>query len=317
MRPLRIGVTLGDPAGIGPEIVAATLAAGWPAQVTPVVFGHRVLLGEWQHRLEIVEPALPIGAVTPGTPNLDSAQAQVGYLDACGAALLDGKIDAVVTAPIHKQWAHRAGFRYPGHTELFAALAERPATMLFAGPRLRVALATVHCSLHDAIVKLTTSDVLEHTIARTALALRDQFGIARPRIAVAGLNPHAGEGGEFGDEETRAIAPAIERASHTDWCEVSGPHVPDAVFRGALIGEPDQRFDAVVALYHDQGLIPVKLVDFDSAVNVTIGLPFVRTSPDHGVAYDIAGRGLARPTSMRAAFELAIGLAATSPRIIR
>ncbi|MFI5291180.1 MAG: PdxA family protein, partial [Polyangia bacterium] len=180
-------------------------------------------------------------------------------------------------------------------------------TMMFAGPKLRVSLATVHCPLAEVPRRLTAL-ALRGTIARTALALARDFGIARPRIAVAGLNPHAGESGLFGDEEARLIAPAIAAFNESDSelasAQVTGPHVPDAVFRDHLEG----RFDAVVALYHDQGLIPVKLIDFEEAVNLTLGLPLIRTSPDHGVAHDIAGRGVARTTSFRAALALAENL---------
>ncbi len=179
--------------------------------------------------------------------------------------------------------------------------------MLFAGPRLKVALATIHHALAD-VPRVLSSDGIATAIVHTAEALVRDFGVAHPRVAVAGLNPHAGESGHFGDEEPRVIAPAIATAQERLGARatVTGPHVPDVVFRDAL----DGKHDAVVAMYHDQGLIPVKLIDFEEAVNVTLGLPIVRTSPDHGVAHDIAGKNLARTTSFAAALRLARELAA-------
>jgi 4-hydroxythreonine-4-phosphate dehydrogenase len=181
--------------------------------------------------------------------------------------------------------------------------------MMLAGPSLRVTVATTHIALRD-LPRVLTPEKIATAITLTARALRDAYGIARPRVAVAGLNPHAGESGRFGDEEARLVSPGIAlatarlRTARVD-ADVTGPHVPDAVFRQAALG----RFDAVIALYHDQGLIPVKLLHFDEAVNVTLGLPFVRTSPDHGTAYDIAGTGQARPDSFLAALDLAARLA--------
>ena len=180
--------------------------------------------------------------------------------------------------------------------------------MMLAGPRLRVVLATTHVALREVAAHLTAADIVRATVL-CARALRDSFGLPRPRVAVAGLNPHAGEAGRFGDEETRIVAPAIAAAGarlreEGILAELSGPHPPDAVFRQAALGA----HDAVVALYHDQGLIPVKLLHFDEAVNVTLGLPFVRTSPDHGTAYDIAGKGRAEASSFLAALDLAARL---------
>jgi 4-hydroxythreonine-4-phosphate dehydrogenase len=219
-----------------------------------------------------------------------------------------------VTGPIHKASCLAAGFAFPGHTEfLQARLGAAAVTMMFAGPRMRVSLATIHHALAD-VPRVLSAEAIAVAIQQTAEALVADFGIAAPRIAVAGLNPHAGEQGHFGDDETRVIVPAIESAltrlaaagrplSDTT---LYGPRVPDAVFRDHL----DGRFDAVVAMYHDQGLIPVKVVDFEEAVNVTLGRPIVRTSPDHGVAHDIAGKRRARPTSFAAALRLAREMAA-------
>jgi 4-hydroxythreonine-4-phosphate dehydrogenase len=241
----------------------------------------------------------------------------VAYLDAALAEARAGRLDALVTAPIHKGWCAQAGFAFPGHTELLAArlapdgAPPLPVTMLFAGPRLRVSLATIHLPLAEVPRRLTAAGLVT-TIVQTAWSLARDFAVAAPRLGVAGLNPHAGEAGRFGDEEARLVAPAIAEAAQAlagaGWPgRLEGPQVPDAVFRRHLDGE----LDGVVALYHDQGLIPVKLIDFDEAVNVTLGLPLVRTSPDHGVAYDRAGRGRAggpRPTSFAAALRLAARL---------
>ena len=243
--------------------------------------------------VRVLGDGLGDGAV-PGAPDERSGAAQVGYLEAAAAAAARGELAAIVTAPISKTWAKRAGFAFPGHTEMLAArLGARDVVMMFAGPRLKVALATIHIPLAQVAATLTT-DGLRRTIALVLASLRRDFGIAQPRLGVVGLNPHAGEGGLLGTEERDLIAPALGDAA-------LGPLVPDAAFRDALAG----KYDALVAMYHDQGLIPVKLVDFDEAVNVTLGLPIVRTSPDHGTAYDIAGKGLARSISMQRALGLA------------
>jgi 4-hydroxythreonine-4-phosphate dehydrogenase len=304
---VRVGVTLGDPSGIGPEIVAATIAAD-PDDV--VVYGDRGILDAAAKVLGVAPPAHLVEVTslpwTPGHPDAASGRAQIAYLEAAIADAQAGKLDALVTAPIHKASAKAGGFAFPGHTEL---LAERfgppgkplPVTMMFVGPKMRVSLATIHHRLADVPGTLTVEG-LTQTICQTTEAMSRHLGVAQPRIAVAGLNPHAGESGLFGDEEQRIVRPAIEAARlRLPSATVTGPHVPDVVFRDHF----DGRYDAVVALYHDQGLIPVKLVDFDLAVNVTLGLPIVRTSPDHGVAHDIAGTGKARATSMAASLRLA------------
>jgi 4-hydroxythreonine-4-phosphate dehydrogenase len=253
--------------------------------------------------------ALAPGAIVPGRPDALSGRAQVDYIVAATRAVLAGETAALVTAPISKEWAGKAGFAFPGHTEYLAeAAGVEDFAMMLAGPRLRITLATTHLALRDVAGALSVARI-SSAIVLTARSLRDGFGIAVPRVAVAALNPHAGEAGRFGDEEERLVRPALVeaqrrlRATGVD-AKLSGPHVPDAVFRQAAQGE----FDAVVALYHDQGLIPIKLIHFDEAVNVTLGLPFVRTSPDHGTAYDIAGTGRARPHSFLAALDLAAAL---------
>jgi len=309
IKKMRIGVTLGDPAGIGPEIVAAALALDGSDDA--VVYGDREILAEAAARMGVPEPrkieeVTHLPAFTAGLPSEETGRAQLAYLEAAVADARAGRLDALVTAPIHKASAIAAGFLFPGHTEFLAARLGAPrVTMMFAGPRLRVSLATIHASLAQ-VPSLLSVDSLIGTIVQTADALVDWFGLDEPRIAIAGLNPHAGENGHFGNEERRVIEPAIDAARGlVPFARLSGPDVPDAVFRAHL----DGKYDAVVALYHDQGLIPVKLIDFEEAVNLTLGLPIVRTSPDHGVAHDIAGTGRARPTSMRAAIALARQLA--------
>jgi 4-hydroxythreonine-4-phosphate dehydrogenase len=308
-----IAISLGDPAGIGAEIVVRALAERPDADV--IVFGdHGVLARAAKAAGVAAPPAGSIRAVTaladdeiaPGRPNDASGRAQLAYLTAATDAALAGEVSALVTAPISKEWIARAGFAFPGHTEYLAARAGvREFAMMLAGPALRVTVATTHVPLRD-VPRLLTAEGIASTIWLTADGLGRCFGIAAPRVAVAGLNPHAGEAGRFGDEEERLVKPAIEIARARIAAAglaatVSGPLVPDSVFRQAARGE----FDAVVALYHDQGLIPLKLLHFDDGVNLTLGLPFVRTSPDHGTAYDIAGSGRARPDSFLAALDLA------------
>jgi 4-hydroxythreonine-4-phosphate dehydrogenase len=240
----------------------------------------------------------------PGRPDETSGAAQVRYLEDAVAAAKAGQLGAIVTAPISKTWARRGGFEFLGHTEMLAArLGATDVAMLFAGPKLKVALATVHLPLVEVLEELTTARVRTVTELLAASLVKD-FGIAAPRIGVVGLNPHAGEDGLLGDEDADIIAPALEQPLPP--CTLAGPLVPDAAFRDHYMG----RYDALVAMYHDQGLIPIKLVDFDEAVNVTLGLPIVRTSPDHGTAYDIAGTGKARSISMKRALSLAVDMIA-------
>jgi len=293
-----------------PEVLRATSAAlGLPpvpaARIRPVVAREQ-------------GPRPSREAIVPGRPNLASAAAQMAALEAATTAALRGEIAALCTAPISKDWIARVGFAFPGHTEYLAHRARvEDFAMMLAGPRLRVVLATTHVALRDVATRLTPAEITRAAVLG-ARALARSFGIPRPRVAVAGLNPHAGEAGRFGDEETRVVAPAIAAArarlaapedgeAGQGPCpvELSGPHPPDTVFRQAALGA----YDAVVALYHDQGLIPVKLLHFEEAVNVTLGLPFVRTSPDHGTAYDIAGTNRADPSSFLAALDLAARLA--------
>lgn len=277
-RP-RIGITLGDPAGIGPEVVAKALKSG------------RL---DRRFDYEII-----------GNPRAKRRADAADWVVEGAKLCLDGKLAALATAPITKALLHRAGYPFVGQTELLAQLShtKRFAMMLAGGP-LRVALVTTHAPLRDVAKLITGRKIVE------VIELSDQicrrFGIRRPRIAVAGLNPHAGESGLLGDEEQRVIAPAVKRAARRG-VVASGPHSADTLFYRAARGE----FDAVVAMYHDQGLAPLKLIAFDNGVNLTLGLPFVRTSPDHGTAPDIAGKGIARPDGMIAAINMAARLART------
>ncbi|MCG5056229.1 MAG: 4-hydroxythreonine-4-phosphate dehydrogenase PdxA [Myxococcales bacterium] len=308
-----LAITLGDPTGIGPEVLLKAL--GQRPIDGVVVYGDRGVLEETARQLGTRVPqGVQIEEVTslaphqrvPGQPNDAAGRAQVAYLEAATEAAMSGRVKAIVTAPLSKTWAGRAGFQFPGHTEYLAQAAHAPEiAMMLAGPRLKTTVATTHIALRDVAASLTVSGV-STAIRLTARALQQHFGLPHPRIAVAALNPHAGEDGRFGDEEARIIEPAIAAARRELEAQGSsprlyGPAVPDVVFRQAHEGQ----FDAVVAMYHDQGLIPVKLFDFDHTVNVTLGLPFVRTSPDHGTAYDLAGKGLAREDSLLAAFDLA------------
>lgn len=316
---------MGDPAGIGPEIVLKTLAhAGVYARCRPLVIGDRRILqraaawvGLGGLTLDLVdEPGAgryEPGMVTlldlenaapddcpPGQVSPVSGRAAVGYVTrACDLALA-GDVDGMVTAPLNKAAMNLAGFDYAGHTELLAERTNTPnVKMLLVGPKLRVIHVSTHVSLREAIRRVTTARVTE------AIDLADSscraLGIAQPRIAVAGLNPHAGEGGLFGDEEAREVVPAID-AARVRGLDVSDPQPPDTVFLRAVNGE----YDVVVAMYHDQGHIPMKLLAFDSGVNVSIGLPIIRTSVDHGTAFDIAGTGRAREESLLAAIDVAI-----------
>jgi len=294
MKLKRIFITLGDPAGIGPEVVAGALA-GWraPDGVSIELHGDR-------------------SAGVPGKPDERSASAALSSLREAAKRLRDGDVDAVVTAPVCKEALQRIGFGFPGQSEFFAdAMGVKDFAMLLTGDRLTVGLATIHEPISRVPELLTTDGIVR--VGRLMIDFLRRRGIELPRIAVAGLNPHAGEGGAFGDEEARIIIPAVELL-RADGCGIfRGPEVPDAVFRAAANGA----FDAVLAMYHDQGLIPLKLLDFDSAVNVTLGLPRPRTSPDHGTAFGIAGKGLADPRSMRAAIRLACELvtAGSKPEI--
>jgi len=308
-----IGVTLGDPAGVGPEVVAWALAHAPDAvRDQVIVFGDPAVLARGARAIGVAVDVACEGepcSTAPGRPDLAGGVAQVAWLEAAIAAARAGRIDGLVTAPISKTWARAAGLAFPGHTELLAErLGAADVAMTFVGPRLVVALATIHVPL-AAVPGLLDQGRIVRVGALLAAALADDLGRPAPvRLGVVGLNPHAGEGGLLGGEEQAVIAPAVATlaAQLGDRAVVRGPLVPDAAFRQAV----DGGFDGLVAMYHDQGLIAVKLVDFEDAVNVTLGLPIVRTSPDHGTAYDLAGTGRARPTSTVRALELAVAMTA-------
>ena len=322
-RPLL--VTMGDPAGIGPEIVVAAHALG-ALRDALVVGDPGVLRRAGAAMTAVVDAPADLPQVPPGClpvlvpPDLPAGLAALawGRVDArAGAAaarciahaaalVLGGAGRAVVTAPVHKEALAAAGVPHPGHTEMLQELAGAAAVrMMLASPELKVVLVTIHLSLRRAIEAVTFDAVLD--TLRIAARAAEGWPRARPgppRIAVAGLNPHAGEGGLFGDEEIRVIAPAVQQA-RAEGIDAHGPFAPDTVFMRARQGE----FDLVVAMTHDHGLIPVKYLGVEQGVNVTLGLPFVRTSPDHGTAFDIAGTGRADPSSLIAALDAARALA--------
>ncbi|MEO8449424.1 MAG: 4-hydroxythreonine-4-phosphate dehydrogenase PdxA [Gemmatimonadota bacterium] len=296
-RP-RLAVTLGDPRGIGPEIVARSLESfpdadivlvGAEEQIAPIPAAERVSVGKW-----------PGGQAGGGHTDAIRAGRIAGHAVETAARLaLEGKVDAIVTAPVEKHALHLAGFQYPGHTEWLAHLAgDVEVAMMLAAASLRVVLVTTHVPLRDVPMLLTTDKLIR--IGRvTERGLREWFGIASPRLALCALNPHAGEQGLFGDEEERVLRPAAKKLG------AAGPFPADTVFVRAMRGE----FDAVLAPYHDVGMTAIKVAAFGEGVNVTLGLPFPRTSPDHGTAFDIVGTGKADPSSMRAALEMAVALA--------
>jgi 4-hydroxythreonine-4-phosphate dehydrogenase len=330
MTPYRptIAITMGEPAGIGPEVVVKALAD--PVlrhRARYIIYGMNELLAyaadlaefdvfwwrdqfngrlrSYPHDVVVVDYDMysMLGSAIKSPSKMGGEASMRFCVDAIEAAQKK-LVDAVVTAPIAKESWKLAGYGFPGHTELFAAkTGARHFAMMFAGGPLKVILATVHIPLNSLWGRLNIGAVF-HPIELVHKTLIEWFDIEKPRIAVAGVNPHASENGQFGDEEERIISPAIAMAREQG-IDATGPYSPDTVFLAAR----DGKFDAVVAMYHDQGLIPVKLLAFDQAVNLTVGLPIIRTSPDHGTAFDIVGRNRANPGSMRAAIELAIDLA--------
>jgi 4-hydroxythreonine-4-phosphate dehydrogenase len=324
---LPLALTMGDPAGIGGELtlrtwlalhatgrsfvalddpdrlaaLAATIGCNVPIRV---VTDAAAIAETYRDALPVMPVRLAVPAV-PGRPDKANAPAVIESIERATALALRGVVSGVVTNPINKAALYDAGFAYPGHTEFLAVLtgAGGKQIMMLASPLLRVVPVTVHASLRESLAMLSTEMIL--VAARTAhAALRRDFGIARPRLAMAGLNPHAGEQGALGDEESTIIAPAMA-ALRAEGIDVSGPWPPDTMFTAAARA----RYDVAICMYHDQALIPLKTLDMDHGVNVTLGLPIVRTSPDHGTAYDIAGKGVADPTSLIAAIELAAALA--------
>ena len=300
----RIGITIGDPAGIGPEVVSAALRAGAASHASVRVYGDAVALeqagGVPQH---VTLRNFSSADVRAGAPDPAAAHGIVEAIRCAARDCLTGEIDAMATAPISKQIIGQAGYSFPGHTELLEEVAgSGRAVMLLVGGKLRVGLATIHCPMREVPGRLSTTS-LEEILAIMDRDLRVRFAIPSPRIAVCGLNPHAGEAGRFGDEETQIIGPAID-AVRSRAIDAAGPFSADSLFHRAVAGE----FDAVLGMYHDQALGPLKLHAFGKAVNVTLGLPLIRTSVDHGTAFEIAGQGRADPGSMIEAIRLGVTL---------
>ena len=309
-------VSCGEPAGVGLEIAHKAFDALRGEMKIALIADRRHVVGTFAEvtSLEDVtgdETNLPLlhhdfaGDATPGTPDARNAQGVIDVIARGVALVSSGSASALCTLPIHKKaLKDDAGFAYPGHTEYLAALAgvER-VVMMLACPELRVVPVTIHIALADVATTLTP-DLLEDTLRITDAALKHDFGIAAPRLAVAGMNPHAGEGGAMGTEEITLITPLLERLS-ADGLRISGPMSADTMFHA----QARARYDAAICMYHDQALIPIKTIDFAGGVNVTLGLPFIRTSPDHGTAFDIAGKGVADPTSTIAALRMAWDMA--------
>ncbi|VTZ27624.1 4-hydroxy-L-threonine phosphate dehydrogenase, NAD-dependent [Methylocella tundrae] len=332
-----LALTRGDPSGIGPELALKAWAAMHqdpeaPAFLIAAEPDHLAVLAQ---RLRLAVPIEPIGAATdaaalfrralpvldskltvkgkPGSPHAEDAAGTIASIETCVNLVRTGAAAAIVTNPIAKEVLYRAGFPHPGHTEFLGALAERPyqssvrPVMLLWSPELAVVPATIHIALKDVPARLTT-DLLFETGRIVAHDFRQRFGLAHPRLAFTGLNPHAGEGGAMGREEIDVIAPALAQLKAAG-IDVSGPHPADTLFDA----KARKTYDVVIAMYHDQALIPIKTIAFAHAVNVTLGLPFIRTSPDHGTAFAIAGQGVADPSSLIEALRLAGRLANECP----
>ncbi len=322
-----IGITMGDPTGIGPEIIAKSLSTEALFEFCrPVVFGDRgVLLRAIQIQnlsvsLELVDEVpkdgyqpgkiflfslsqLSIHSLRFGQPDRACGEAMARYVKEAFRSVMSGKIGAITTCPINKRAMNEAGFLFPGHTEFLAQLAGASAVaMMFLGSRWRIVLVTTHLPLKDVANQITANRVLA-TIRLTNEGMRKYFGVSHPRIAVLGLNPHCGEEGLLGDEEKREILPAIIKARSLG-IDLQGPFPADSFFDCSR----HSAFDAIISMYHDQGLVPIKMLDFKEAVNFTLGLPFIRTSVDHGTAYDIAGKGVADPINLIKAIRTAANL---------
>lgn len=336
--PPILAITMGDPCGVGPEVIVKAFdSPGFADGRLPLVVGDRLaleraikLLGSSKKVMPVSGPektlcaslasvgggTIPLWscakALTPADiefahPSPGACEAVVAWIREAARLAGAGFVDAVCTCPINKERLHAQGFSFPGHTEFLQDLTgAKNVVMMLAGPVLRVSLATIHVSLAE-VPGLITKELLRKVIRITAGSMLRDFALKSPRIAVCGLNPHSGEAGKFGREEIETIRPVIEEfeAEADLRCRISGPWPADTVFNRAMAGE----FDAVVALYHDQGLIPVKLAHFSDGVNVSLGLPIVRTSVDHGTAYDIAGKGTADPGSLIAAVRMAASIA--------
>ncbi len=329
-----IALTMGDPAGIGPDISLSTWARRRSQEIPPFLFiGDPSVLSERAKALgESVQiretdcdgaaaafadalPVLPIrcpASVVAGQPDAENAVAVTGAIDTAVRLVMSGNASAVTTNPIAKAVLYEAGFRFPGHTEYLADLAQKatgaPAlpVMMLAGPKLRAVPVTIHIPLKDVPAALTP-ELIYRTSVITAGDLKRRFGVAAPRLAIAGLNPHAGEGGALGLEDDAIIRPVVDRL-RAEGLDVAGPLPADTMFHDRA----RETYDVAICMYHDQALIPAKALGFDDSVNVTLGLPFIRTSPDHGTAFGIAGKGIARADSLMAALRLAAELAANT-----
>jgi 4-hydroxythreonine-4-phosphate dehydrogenase len=322
-----IGITMGDPTGIGPEIIVKALSMEEPFQACwPIVFGDREILSMTIKKeglpatVEVIEKIpeygyhpqriflfslsqLEVTSLQIGKPDRKCGEVMVKYVEEAVRRVKSGELDAITTCPINKQAINAAGYPFSGHTELLAHLVQAPSVaMMFLGSRWKVVLVTTHLPLKEVSKWITRNRVLS-TIRMADEGLKKYFGIYHPKIAVLGLNPHCGEEGLLGEEEKREIIPAIQEAK-SQGMEVKGPFSADSFFD--VSGQ--YTFDTAIAMYHDQGLIPIKMFDFKEAVNLTLGLPFIRTSVAHGTAYDIAGRGLADPTNLTKAIVIASNL---------
>lgn len=315
----KIAITMGEPGGVGPEVIVRALHSAWKS-CSPVVIGNAGVIRE---ALRITGVRMKVNSITrlsdarieagvidvlevrarlsakKGAPSASAGSAVVKYVKSAVGLALNNEVKAVVTAPISKESLKMAGHKWPGHTELLAELTgAKDFAMMFSSKKLKVILCTIHMPLKDVPRKIS-----EHLVLKTIRLAGTGAGMLRikkPRIVVAGLNPHAGEAGIMGKEEIRAIAPAVNKA-RKEGMDVSGPYPPDVVFHRAYKGE----FDIVVCMYHDQGLIPFKMLAFETGVNFTVGLPIIRTSPDHGTGFDIAWKNRADPSSMIEAIKLA------------
>jgi 4-hydroxythreonine-4-phosphate dehydrogenase len=313
----KIGITMGDPTGIGPEIIVKALSMKEPFQACrPVVFGDREVISrtiQMQNlatTVEVIEEIPEVGYLPQkvfllslshlevtslrfGEPDRACGEAMGRYIEEAVRWVRSGKLDAITTCPINKQAMNAAGYSFPGHTELLAHLVGASSVaMMFLGSKWKIVLVTTHLPLKD-VSKWITADRILSTIRLADEGIKKYFGILHPKIAVLGLNPHCGEGGLLGEEEGKEILPAVAEAKALGM-DVKGPFPADSFFNLSS----RYAFDVVVSMYHDQGLIPIKMLEFREAVNFTLGLPFIRTSVDHGAAYDIAGKGLADPTNL-------------------
>ncbi len=289
----RLAITLGDPRGIGPEVVRKALAdPRVQAAVEPTIVGPAGTE---------TNADMSVGTWTPTGTAAEAGRLAGLAIERAVRLARSGAVSGIVTAPIDKQALHAGGYDYPGHTEMLATLTGARTAMMLASPKLRVVLATTHIALRDVPLAVT-AEAIRGAALITLQGLRDWFGIAAPRVALCGMNPHLGDGGRFGDEDTRILEPAARAAG------IAGPFSADTVFVRAMRGE----FDAVIAPYHDVGMTAIKVASFGSAVNVTLGLPFPRTSPDHGTAVDIAGQGIARADSMIEAILTCARIAAST-----